>query len=148
MCVSWPARVIGLSAADRRPPANLSSMMGDCVMPFGKFKGAAIGELADAYLLWLCTIEIFDGRLRAAVQREVDRRRLAEEGRDQERRADFVDRLNAPRPEVADELVGAGLRSLARKYHPDMGGDSRRMVEVNNAADWIRAQVRAVERCG
>ncbi len=112
-------------------------------MPFGKHRGTAISELADEYLLWLTSIELRRPWLRDAVEEEIERRRLDEERREEERRETF-DRLNAPQPEVADAIVGAGLRSLARRHHPDVGGDGRRMSELNNAADWLRQQVRAL----
>jgi Putative quorum-sensing-regulated virulence factor len=115
-------------------------------MPFGKYRGVEVGDLPDDYLLWLRGVELRCNWLRAAVDAELERRRLEEERHDDERRYSFVDRLNAPRPEVADELIGAGLRSLARRYHPDAmgGGDARRMVEINGAADWLRQQARAL----
>lgn len=46
----------------------------------------------------------------------------------------------APAPEVVDEIVGAGLRTLARRHHPDVGGDVEHMQALNHAADWLRAQ--------
>ena len=109
--------------------------------PFGRHRGERVSDLPDEYLLWLSSVDIRNSKLHAAVLEEIERRRLEEErsGRD-----DFVDRLNAPRLEVAEQLIGAGLRTLARKHHPDAGGDSRKMVELNNAADWLRQRVRAV----
>jgi hypothetical protein len=46
---------------------------------------------------------------------------------------------------VVDELVGAGLRSLARKYHPDTtGSDGRHMAKLNATADWLRSAARGL----
>jgi hypothetical protein len=44
--------------------------------------------------------------------------------------------------QVIDEIISAGVRSLARTHHPDVGGDHQRMVTINNAADWLREKAR------
>lgn len=36
-------------------------------------------------------------------------------------------------PTAPREVVEAAYRALAKKYHPDTGGDHRRMVEINTA---------------
>ena len=47
---------------------------------------------------------------------------------------DFYEVLQVnPRAEV--EVIRAAYRALARKYHPDHGGDARRMVALNDAWD-------------
>lgn len=38
-------------------------------------------------------------------------------------------------PRAEPEVVRAAYRVLARKYHPDHGGDARRMIEINDAWD-------------
>ena len=38
-------------------------------------------------------------------------------------------------PTAEPEVVRAAYRILARKYHPDHGGDARRMIALNNAWD-------------
>jgi len=44
---------------------------------------------------------------------------------------------------LVEEIASAGVRSLARIYHPDAGGDHDKMVTINNAANWLRATARA-----
>jgi hypothetical protein len=48
-------------------------------------------------------------------------------------------------PEAPPELVSAARRVWSRRFHPDLGGDEARMVQVNIAADlveqWLEAQV-------
>jgi uncharacterized protein (DUF3820 family) len=107
-------------------------------MPFGKFSGVELDELPDAYLRWLLSIEITNDLLAAELQLEAEARGFFTKARGR------APRSAAPAREVVDELVGAGLRSLARKYHPDCGGDTRRMQEVTGAADWLRQQARAL----
>jgi DnaJ-class molecular chaperone len=43
---------------------------------------------------------------------------------------------------VVDEIVKAGVRSLAKVHHPDTGGNHQRMVAINNAAEWLREKAR------
>ena len=38
-------------------------------------------------------------------------------------------------PRAEDEVIRAAYRTLARKYHPDHGGDARRMIALNDAWD-------------
>ena len=38
-------------------------------------------------------------------------------------------------PRAEPEVLRAAYRVLARKYHPDHGGDARRMIEINDAWD-------------
>jgi hypothetical protein len=100
-------------------------------LPFGKFRGMLLTDVPDDYLAWLHALPDLREPLRGAVHEEFWRRSR--------------DRLRlraAPAPDTVDELVGAGLRSLARRHHPDVGGDAERMKDLNHAADWVRAQVR------
>ena len=39
------------------------------------------------------------------------------------------------RPSAEPEVIRAAYRVLARKYHPDLGGDATRMVALNDAWD-------------
>ena len=38
-------------------------------------------------------------------------------------------------PRAEDEVIRAAYRTLARKYHPDHGGDAGRMIALNDAWD-------------
>ncbi len=38
-------------------------------------------------------------------------------------------------PRAEADVIRAAYRILARKYHPDHGGDARRMIELNDAWD-------------
>lgn len=104
-------------------------------MPFGKYKGRRLRDLPDDYLDWLTTIDLRP-RLHAAVWNEIRRREDGSSGR-----ARGSSSLTCPEPAVAQEIVGAGLRSLARRYHPDKGGSHEDMLKVNACADWLRAVI-------
>jgi hypothetical protein len=107
-------------------------------MPFGRYRGRRICHLPDDYLTWL--IENIDLRqpLLGHIERELKHREEAEVHAHDRRRRTTCD------PEAAEELIGAGLHVLARRYHPDAGGDHQRMVAINNAADWLRLQARGL----
>jgi hypothetical protein len=104
-------------------------------MPFGKFKGWSLDELPDAYLEWLCGLDDLREPLKSGVERESQARFG--------RTAGALVPLPREAVPVADELVTAGFRVLARRHHPDTGGDHRAMTLVNTAAEWLRQQVRS-----
>ena len=95
-------------------------------MPFGKYRGQPLCDLPQDYLDWLTTIELH-GQLRAAVKIEVDRRLYT---------------AHACPTAIAEELIAAGTRHLARRYHPDTGGSHEAMIEVTVAAAFLRQAVR------
>ena len=102
-------------------------------MPFGKHRGQ-LRALPRDYLNWLTTIDLRPW-LREAVDREMDHRE-AEEPR--------PSRPRLQTPKLAEELITAGTRQLARRYHPDAGGSHEQMLSVNAAADWLRSTVRGL----
>ena len=98
-------------------------------MPFGRHRGEPLSALPDSYLWWLASLPNLRPPLRGAVLAEIGRRVAGAYAGPAE---------GAPSREVVEELVGAGFRALTRKYHPDVGGETRRMQQVNAAADWLR----------
>ncbi len=97
-------------------------------MPFGKFKGKSVSRLPDDYLEWLWENIGYELQepLRSAVAAEIK----ARFGQEAELRG------------VAGEIVAAGYRTLAQRYHPDHGGDHLKMVALNEAHQWLRSQCR------
>lgn len=108
-------------------------------MPFGKYKGRLLRDLPDWYLDWLCALDDLRNPLKDALEKESARR--ATEARQHDQR---IERLpdTCPDPQIADQIVNAGLRTLARRHHPDAGGDHSRMVMVNLCAEWLREQIK------
>lgn len=102
-------------------------------MPFGTHKGKPFSELPDDYLAWVLTIA--RPPLRTAVQEEQRRRTAGYSGRK-------AVASRCPAPDVALELVGAGLKRLAFKHHPDTGGEHETMIQVTAVADWLRERIR------
>ncbi len=104
-------------------------------MPFGKHRGYELSELPDGYLKWLSTLELHE-----PLKRAVDDEIYTRISRDAAQRA-FGIMPSAPQVDrtTVEEIVGAGLRSLAKKYHPDLeGGSEEDMKRVNLAAAWLR----------
>ena len=99
-------------------------------LPFGKYKGTPLHQLPADYFAWLCSLELRDQKLRLAIEDERHRRIFLEE------------HPGSVNPRLVDEIVGAGLRSLAKKFHPDHGGSHEQMQMINVAADWLRSQAR------
>jgi len=104
-------------------------------MPFGKYRGCQLWELPNGYLRWLVSLLDLREPLRSAVYAELRARADHNRGRPPHARA-------LPDPQVARDLIAAGRRVLAAKYHPDAGGGHEVMVAINLAADWLEAQVR------
>jgi hypothetical protein len=106
-------------------------------MPFGKHKGELISDIPTEYLDWLITtVELRDWLL-SAVSEEL-RARLDEDDEPPGRVPAGV------HADVAAELVEAGRRALALRYHPDRGGDNERMSAVNATADWLEQHLGSV----
>jgi len=105
------------------------------VIPFGKFRGLLVENLPDWYISWLADLPDLRDPLLSAVEQECERRFAERDSSDSGAK-------ECPAAEFAEELIGAGVRTLARRYHPDVGGTNEEMQNVNAAAAWLRSQVR------
>lgn len=83
-------------------------------LQFGKYKGDDIKTVPDDYLQWL--ISSSEATIKLAKD-ELERREACED---------------ADLPTIA-QLIKAGYRELAKKNHPDVGGSTEKMKEVNAA---------------
>jgi hypothetical protein len=106
-------------------------------MPWGKFEGMPFSEIESGYLVWV--IESCDHvkpELLDAITDEL-RSRFGSSPPSLPR--------GAPKPcpdaDLALDIVSAGLKTLARKHHPDSGGDTATMQRLNRVADWLKASV-------
>ena len=103
---------------------------------FGKFQGRTLREIPQDYLDWLASVDLHNEKLRAAV------------GEERERRIFLQEHPGAVNSRLVDEIIQAGVRSLAKKHHPDHGGSDDKMIQINVCADWIKEQAReALTRC-
>lgn len=106
-------------------------------MPWGKFRGQLLSEVESSYLVWCLeradalTLDLHD-----AIVAELGRRFSPPPSSPMPTR-----RQPCPDPVLATDLIGAGFKVLAKKAHPDAGGDTRQMQNVNAVADWLRGVV-------
>jgi hypothetical protein len=116
-------------------------------IPFGKHAEVPLKNVPLAYLRWFekwygTDADDPDEELLEAVQAELQRR--AGDRHTQEPPKP-PDRQRVPvgvRPELARQIVSEGRRALARKHHPDVGGNTEIMQSVNATADWLEANAR------
>ncbi|HXH20483.1 MAG TPA: DUF3820 family protein [Dehalococcoidia bacterium] len=105
-------------------------------MPFGRWRGHPLRELPTSYLAWLWDEADLREPLAGAVRAELARRLgLEAETRIVPRRPP-----EALLPAVR-EIVRVGYREVARRAHPDVGGDAGLMRDVNGARDWLASAV-------
>jgi hypothetical protein len=96
-------------------------------MRFGKYKGIDIARVPDDYLTWLMDTTTVWADTRAAASREWDRR-YPEVVVETKLLLEFPPDLMG----VAREMLVAGYRTCAKKYHPDGGaGNEELMKRVN-----------------
>jgi hypothetical protein len=105
------------------------------LMRFGRYRGRPLRELPDDYLSWLGTLDLREP-LRTDIDQELVRR--AHDARS----GDAVASVPASLRDTTEALVTAGYRALARRAHPDAGGDDATMRDVNAAVEVLRRLVR------
>jgi hypothetical protein len=101
-------------------------------MPFGRYKGWLLSEIDDGYIAWLYALDNLRQPLRDRVDEEFERRRR--------RDAESPVARNGKPPERTMELIDVGFKTLARKYHPDVGGSNAEMRESLEARAWLVRQ--------
>jgi hypothetical protein len=104
-------------------------------MPFGKFQGVPVADLPYTYLQWLYDLgDELREPLRTAVHREWRRRfdRDYAEPEEEDGEADLF-----------RELIEAGYKALALKFHPDRGGTIEAMTRLNLLMEKLRRRVLA-----
>lgn len=94
---------------------------------FGKYKGYSLEDIPSDYLAWMAA-NMEREMLRDAAREELERRRPPR--REQP--------LLLGQDAITRELVEAGYRALAKKFHPDLGGDLQKMQELNRVMEKIR----------
>ena len=116
-------------------------------MPFGKFRGCDLNDpeqVPDYYVKWLHEDPPFRLHpwLRAAIADEYMRRGLDSD--QPQRRIEQVLELEIPAQLVplAVEAFELGHKQLAKRLHPDAGGDGATMTLLNRLRDDLRRQLR------
>jgi hypothetical protein len=112
-------------------------------MPFGKYKSIEVSALPDDYIAWLLDLDDLREPLRTVVFGEAGRRNRQSFGA---RKRGFVTiQLKPEEVPLARRLFDAGYRTVARDFHPDLGGDVLRMQDLNSLAENVRDQLAALE---
>jgi hypothetical protein len=126
---------------DLRGAAQATQVGGHAVkMPFGKYCGYYLSDIPSDYIRWLRTLDNMRGRLRAAVEEEWRTRQW----NTKEAQNDYAGgELDAADRALLAELIRAGYRALAFKYHPDRGGDVRVMQQLNQLMERLRETLAA-----
>jgi hypothetical protein len=88
-------------------------------MPFGKHAGTEVDSLPLYYLAWLVEHDWLREPLKSAVEAEREHRAASQR---QPKRPAVEIRT------IAKEIAAVGFRELAKRCHPDRGGDHARMV--------------------
>src|SRR5262245_6045280 len=124
-------------------------------MPFGKYKGYDLRDIPLDYLDWLLNKDLY-GRLHEEVERERDERHARQERERQQRerqerqaRGEYAwedggapsSRCSQTRPcpnaALVSEVLTAGRKVLARKYHPDPGRTQQGFLQLTAVMDWL-----------
>ena len=97
-------------------------------MPWGKYRGLPLERIESSYLLWVIEkADLTDGELEYEIRRELGARFMT-----------GIRHKSCPDTDLATQIVDAGLRALAKRHHPDVGGDTRTMQTLVSTADWLR----------
>ena len=106
-------------------------------MPWGKFKGFELGEIASSYLVWVIeNATSVSPTLREDIEHELGKR-FAPPPPPPASAA----RRSCPDAELAADVIANGLGALAHRCHPDTGGTTRAMQQLNLVVEWLRQQV-------
>lgn len=93
---------------------------------FGKYAGYDLRDIPTEYLEWMIT------------QSE---RTIRDFSAELERRQTFEDASLS----MAERIVQAGYRALAKQYHPDFGGTNVQMQELNGTIEALREMLRRLK---
>lgn len=121
-------------------------------IPFGKYQDTLLEDIPTSYLQWVLRKEAgsWCEGLHDDVREELLRRGVTPAS--SEKKPEPPPRSESPRPPPASprargvtrdgvgQVIAAGRRALAAKFHPDVNPDPEaleRMQEVNTCADWL-----------
>jgi hypothetical protein len=118
------------------------------ILRFGKFRGRPIDDVPTAYLEWLLdTVEWLEPWQHHAIEAELADRR-GETRRDSDFSRSVATLPFAVSLGRARDVVQAGWRQLARAAHPDVGGSTATMEEINATSDWLEKLLAELETAG
>ena len=92
-------------------------------LKFGKYAGVDIRQVPLEYLQWLHERTVKSGE---EIATEIERR----------------ERLESANQPLIERLIQSGYRALAKQLHPDVGGTTEQMQELNDVVDTLRHAIR------
>ena len=105
-------------------------------MPFGKFRGYPLDEFEMSYLVWVLEkATSVSPILREEIEQELGKRFAPPPP------PSSAGRGSCPDTALAADIIATGLRTLARKCHPDVGGDTNTMQALNATVEWLRKRM-------
>ena len=116
-------------------------------MPFGKHTGHNLTDLPGDYLRWLVHQDWLPTKwpvLYAAAVAEYQRRMRQHTNAWSDTRGASPRGQDTPAPAAVLEIIDAGYKALAKRYHPDLGGSTQQMQLLNRAVEWLRNAVRGL----
>ena len=130
---------------------------------FGAHKYKRLEQVPTSYLQWMLkgldgledderrqvAAELFARDIKANARTANGERR--HQRQEQQRRPFTQPSANLPAgitPDVILNIIAAGRQTLAKRLHPDAGGDVQAMKRVNVAADFLEQQARALAATG
>ena len=116
---------------------------------FGTHDGVRVEDVPTSYLTWMA--RTIDGL--SADERRIIEAECLQRGENCRSRYSRRDHSTPKSPTMASlpsgvtptlllDVIAAGRQTLARRLHPDAGGDTERMKAVNVAADLLEQQAR------
>ena len=129
---------------------------------FGAHKYKHLSDVPTSYLRWMLKgLDSLEDDERRQVEAELNDREIKasfragshrRQQRSQEQRTWPPSQgANLPKgvtPDVILRIISAGRQTLAKRLHPDAGGDVEAMKRVNVAADFLEQQARALAATG
>lgn len=99
-------------------------------IPFGKYRGRELSDVPENYLCWI--IDNFERESwRQVAANELRRRALRASEPPPSRALGVIDGITR-------ELIEAGFKVLAKKFHPDCGGSKEKMQQLNATMERLR----------
>jgi hypothetical protein len=109
-------------------------------MPWGKFRDQPLNTIDSGYLCWVLDhADRPQPWLKRAVREEL--RSRFSSSTTPPRSSSSSWRTPCPDCVLAANIVSAGFHTLAKKHHPDVGGDTRTMQQLNATAQWLKSVV-------
>ena len=104
-------------------------------MPFGKYRDVDFEDIPEDYFEWLLDQDWLKDSLRNKIEEFLGE---TPSSRSSSSRPASVSPLRPEDVPCAAAIVREGYRALVKKNHPDVGGDTKRMAELNRVNEALK----------